>query len=103
TSGSGIPIIKIGDLQNGEVTLSDRSSFVPTNFWDEKTARNFRLSRGDLLMALTGATTGKTAEFRLEEKALLNQRVGRFLPDGVHLKPTFLKNLVLQPYFQQEI
>jgi type I restriction enzyme S subunit len=102
-SDSGLPIIKIGDLQNGEVVLSERSSFVPWNFWEEKFARNFRLGRGDLLIALTGATTGKTAEFRLESKALLNQRVGRFLPDGVQLKPAFLKNLILQPYFQREI
>jgi type I restriction enzyme S subunit len=100
---SGIPIIKIGDLQNGEVALSNRSSFVPARFWDEKFAKSFRLVRGDLLMALTGATTGKTAEFRLDGKALLNQRVGRFLLDGVHLKPAFLKNLVLQVYFQEEI
>jgi type I restriction enzyme S subunit len=100
---SGIPIIKIGDLQDGEVRLSERSSFAPTRFWDREALKNFRLTRGNLLIALTGATTGKTADFQLDRRAFLNQRVGRFLHDETRLRPTFLKQLVVQPYFQQEI
>lgn len=103
SSDLGIPIIKIGDLQNGQVILSDRSSFVPAKFWDKEFAKNVQLEEGDLLIALTGATTGKTAEFRLGRKALLNQRLGRFRPNEIQLKRSFLKNLVLQPYFQRQI
>lgn len=40
--------------------------------------REFVLKPGDVLIAMSGATTGKTAVYWSEESALLNQRVGRF-------------------------
>ena len=71
----GIPVIRIGDLQNGEVSLSDVvyvsdaiSKSVRTEVWIPPNA---------LLIAMSGATTGKTAFNRTGMPLLLNQRVGR--------------------------
>jgi type I restriction enzyme, S subunit len=48
----------------------------PANFLED--LPSFRLNIGDVLIAMSGATTGKMAVFDLEIPALLNQRVGRF-------------------------
>ena len=71
----GIPVIRIGDLKNGEVSLSDAvcvsdavSKTVGTEVWIPPNA---------LLIAMSGATTGKTAFNRTGTPLLLNQRVGR--------------------------
>ncbi len=71
----GIPVIRIGDLQNGEVSLSDAvyvsdtvSKTVGAEIW---------IPPNSLLIAMSGATTGKTAFNRTGTSLLLNQRVGR--------------------------
>lgn len=99
----GLPIVKIGDLQDEEVRFSERSSYVPKRFWDEPRFYQYRLHNGDLLIALTGATTGKIGEVNFHTPALLNQRVGRFQPDEHRLLSPFHKFLVQQPYFQRSI
>jgi type I restriction enzyme S subunit len=100
---NGVAIIKIGDIQDGEALISDKTSYVPQEFWTDQSLAQFRLARGALLIALTGATTGKTGQFDSDERAFLNQRVGRFLPDERRLVSAFLRFLVLQPYFQRNI
>jgi type I restriction enzyme S subunit len=104
TNGNNtIPITKIGDIQNGGVFYTERSSYVPEGFWDDRRLDQFKLNTGDVLIALTGATTGKIGVFQHSFRAFLNQRAGRFLTDEEGLKRCFLPNLVRQPYFQSEI
>lgn len=71
----GVPVIRIGDLQDGTVTLSGAACVseavaksVATEVWVPPNA---------LLIAMSGATTGKTAFNRTARPLLLNQRVGR--------------------------
>ena len=71
----GVPVIRIGDLQAGEVVLSnavcvseDLANSVEQRFWIPPHA---------LLIAMSGATTGKVAFNRTGKKLILNQRVGR--------------------------
>lgn len=71
----GVPVIRIGDLQSGEVTLSGAACVseaiaktVGAEVWIPPDA---------LLIAMSGATTGKTAFNRTGQPLLLNQRVGR--------------------------
>jgi len=74
----GVLVVKIGNLQNGSIVLDNRSSFSPSEKVDNY-LQKFVLGEGDILIALTGATTGKIAI--VPEKfngALLNQRVGKF-------------------------
>ncbi len=99
----GIPITKIGDIQNGGVTFTQKSSYVSEEFWDDCRLDQFKLRIGDVLIALTGATTGKSGVFQHQSRAFLNQRAGRFLPDDVCLTRSFTPFLVRQPYFQNEI
>ena len=99
----GIPITKIGDIQDGFVSYTEKSSYVPEEFWGDRRLDQFKLQAGDVLIALTGATTGKSGVFQHSYRAFLNQRAGRFLPDDEGLKRSFLPFLVRQPYFQIEI
>jgi len=73
---SGIPLVRISNLSGGQVNFKENTVFLPVEFVDEYD--RFLLRDGDILMALSGATTGKMAVYRLQEMALLNQRVGRF-------------------------
>ena len=73
----GFPVIKIKNIGNNMVDISD------TDFVDSKVANvasKFKLDEGDLLIAMTGATIGKTGFLPFSSKpCYLNQRVGKFL------------------------
>ena len=73
------PIIKIGDIQDVRAIQAKTSTFQ--EFWTDSRLAQFRLTRDALLIAFTGATTGKTGQFDSTNRAFLNQRVGRFIPD----------------------
>ena len=67
----GIPLIRISNITNtGSIDLSSCVFIkdVPSN--------KFIVKSGDLLIAMSGATTGKMGVYLYEENALLNQRVG---------------------------
>lgn len=78
-SSSGLPIIKIGSIKsNGSIDLTDCSYFA-----EQRAAEfeNIRIYNGDVLMALTGATLGKTCFVsNLTSPVYQNYRVGRFEP-----------------------
>jgi type I restriction enzyme, S subunit len=76
---AGVLLVRISNLVDGLVRCTDGSAFLPFEFFQKFPA--FQLSPGDLLIALSGATTGKLARFDEEniKAGLLNQRVGRFL------------------------
>ncbi|MEW4327804.1 restriction endonuclease subunit S [Rossellomorea marisflavi] len=67
----GIPIIRISDI-SGEYTTPEKAVRVSSRLYNER----FLVRKGDLLIAMSGATTGKTGIYNSEEKALQNQRVG---------------------------
>jgi len=75
---SGIGIIKIGDLSNGEVNKS-RMDFIDQIYLQELDEK-FKAKFGDLLIAMSGATTGKLGFNNLNETFLINQRVGKIEP-----------------------
>jgi type I restriction enzyme, S subunit len=72
---SGIGVIKIGDIQNGEVSVAGMS--YVSNEYGEGVDRAFDVLHGDLLIAMSGATTGKLGFNRQHNRFLLNQRVGK--------------------------
>jgi len=104
-NGKGIPIIKIGDLQNGRVHVGDKSTRVPGEFLENNSLEKFLLRNGDILIAMTGATTGKIGKFdsNASGNAFLNQRVGRFLIDDESLLQEFIQFLAQTDMFQQRI
>jgi type I restriction enzyme S subunit len=67
----GVPIIRISDVEN-EIIWNEVKK-VPEELLER--LQRFIINKGDILIALTGATIGKSAVFRSDRLALLNQRV----------------------------
>jgi type I restriction enzyme S subunit len=78
----GVPVIRIGDLQNGQVVL-DSVVFVDENV-AASVDESVWVPENALLIAMSGATTGKVAFNRTGKRLLLNQRVGRVQVFSVH-------------------
>ena len=69
----GIPLVKIGNFKNCELNFSS-TDYLPSNFLDEYSS--FLLNEDDLIIAMSGATTGKIAVVKNKNiPAFLNQRV----------------------------
>lgn len=90
------PVVRIGDIQDGKVNLSDAKK-VSKKIYEE--AKKFSNKRGDILLALTGATIGKSAIYDTDEISLLNQRVAALRPNK-KADIDFLKYLIEAPEFK---
>ena len=77
---SGTPLIRISSFDNGPVYFDKRTAYVDTDYLHSKSA--FKVEKGDVLIALSGATTGKYGVYTHDKPALLNQRIG-LLKSGV--------------------
>jgi type I restriction enzyme, S subunit len=75
---TGIGIIKIGDISNG-IVVKDRMDFIDGSYLEEVDAK-FQVKFNDMIIAMSGATTGKIGFNKLQEVFLLNQRVGKIEP-----------------------
>jgi type I restriction enzyme S subunit len=69
----GIPVVRISNIsaKTGIVDLTGAAHHPEISINSK-----FTVADGDILIALSGATTGKACVFRSENKAYLNQRVG---------------------------
>lgn len=67
-----IPVIRISNIANGLVYL-DRDVCYTKQFWEDNP--RYRVLDKDILVAMSGATTGKSGMYRGRDPALLNQRV----------------------------
>jgi type I restriction enzyme, S subunit len=91
----GVPLVRISNLVNGRVQVSEDTVFLPPDFATANPA--FVLRKGDVLIATSGATTGKMATMEEDIPALLNQRVGRFVLSSAELSNAkFVSYLVMQ-------
>jgi len=68
----GIPLVRIGNLKAREVDL-DNSVVYLSSSYASKYSR-FVLRQGDVLIALSGATTGKMAIYDYDGEALLKEK-----------------------------
>ena len=98
----GIPIIKIGQLKvNGQIDLTDCS------YIDRKNLEKFKdylINQGDVLMALTGATLGKTVRVTKDFGNILqNYRVGKFLSIDNSINKDFIYYLLTSSFVQNEM
>jgi len=90
---SGVLLVRISNLVDGRVQISSNSVFLPKEYWGKFS--EFQLKEGDVLIAMSGATTGKMATHKLASPALLNQRVGRFkITDQTAATPSYVATLV---------
>ena len=69
----GIPLIRISDIFNQKVNIAN-SVNIPTEFFKKE----FQVEEGDILIAMSGATTGKIGIYENSIVSLQNQRVGNF-------------------------
>lgn len=68
----GIPLVRISNIENGIVNINE---CIYVNKL-EKNEEKYVIEKGDLLIALSGATTGKNGVYYLDEIVYLNQRIG---------------------------
>lgn len=71
---SGIPLIRIKNIENGQITINDSTVYLPTDY-NEK-YKKFLLRTNDILVALSGASVGKFGLNFSSQQLLLNQRIG---------------------------
>ncbi|MFH4532274.1 restriction endonuclease subunit S [Vibrio diabolicus] len=73
---SGIPVVRISNIKkDGSIDIDGSVCVAPS-----ESLTRFEVGSGDVLIAMSGATTGKVGRYRSPQKSYLNQRVGRFLP-----------------------
>ncbi|OBX11200.1 hypothetical protein QV09_03490 [Gallibacterium salpingitidis] len=77
---SGIPVIKIGSVKPMIVDV-DSNGFVDTE--NEFLRKEFLVQAGDILIGLTGYV-GEVGRIPNNRKAMLNQRVAKFLPNKIN-------------------
>jgi len=70
---TNIGILQIKSIQNGFIDENKITEYIEEN----KKYKLFEIQKGDILIALSGATTGKIGIYNLEQKSYLNQRVGK--------------------------
>ncbi|MDX4028581.1 restriction endonuclease subunit S [Aliarcobacter skirrowii] len=70
----GIKVIRISNIQDSNIDLDD------VVFYDEiKIAKDFQVIKNDILIAMSGATTGKVGKYLEQNFSYLNQRVGKLV------------------------
>lgn len=74
----GVKVFKITQIKGDGIADISSCSFIDANRIDE--FERVLLNKGDILIALTGATIGKVARFNFDEIVLQNYRVGNFFP-----------------------
>ena len=78
-SNFGVPVIKIANVTGGTAMNYSAMQCVPNEV--AAIANRFQSNPGDTLISMTGANVGKiTRVWPNEPVALINQRVGRFVP-----------------------
>ena len=101
-TSSGVKVIKIASINQDNLNLLE-CSYVDEDKIDK--AKDFRVTAGDLLIAMTGATIGKFAMVPYSSETLLvNQRVGKFfLGDNPIEKLPFIYCTLKQPDVYNEV
>ena len=74
----GIPLIRIGDICDNLIDISEKMVYIDD---DINKYEKFIIKKGDILVALSGATTGKFGIYNDDKASLLNQRVAKLCPN----------------------
>lgn len=96
---NGIPIIRISNINNGIIDIKNDIAYYEEIDIDDR----FIVTNGDLLIAMSGATTGKTGIYKEEQKSYLNQRVGNFVLNCDSLVYSFLYHWVNTETFSKQL
>ena len=91
---AGVPLIRISNIQNDGVELKSNTVFVDTEYL--KIKKDFVIKKNDVLIAMSGATTGKFGIYDLAIPSLLNQRVGRIKLDFTKIDQKYFYYFMFQ-------
>lgn len=97
---NGIPVIRISNISN-QTNYIDLNSLVYYKKIDKD--ESFTIKKGDLIIAMSGATTGKSSIYNLENTAYLNQRVGLFKSLTKELDYIFLIQFIFSDFFKKQL
>ncbi len=100
--GKGLPLVRISNVTPNGVMLNE-CVCLPDSFAEQFSS--FLLEPGDVLVAMSGATTGKIGVVPNKDlPALFNQRVGRFVIKGSNLiAKSYLAQVALTKRFKQDL
>ena len=88
---NGLPVIKIGNiLSDGTLNLGE------CQFSTEDINEKYHSKKGDIYIALSGATTGKLGIMEDEKKFIINQRVGVIRPKQKSISQSYIKYYLLK-------
>ncbi|WP_212745378.1 restriction endonuclease subunit S [Aliarcobacter thereius] len=96
----GIPVIRISNISNNNNYIDDNNMVYYNEISNDK---KFSIKNGDLLVAMSGATTGKSSIYNLSTKAYLNQRVGLFKTNEDKLYYKYLVQFVFSDLFISQL
>jgi type I restriction enzyme S subunit len=102
---TGIPVVKLGNISDGRVTLDDSVCFGG----DHSTLpEKVFVHENDILIAMTGGgasnlatAAGRVGLYRNKQRAVLNQRVGKLIPRTIDVN--FLYYALLQSSVTTEL
>lgn len=96
----GIPIIRISNV-SGTIEKIDGNIVYHNNI---NVSKEFLVEKNDVLIAMSGATTGKIGFYMANQVAHLNQRVGKFvIKKNEKLNNDFLKEIVVSDEFKNQL
>jgi type I restriction enzyme, S subunit len=90
---NGLPIIRIANINGNNIDLKNAKYFNPSDY--KENIQNYEVNKGDILIAMSGATTGKIGFYDYKYTAYLNQRVGKFVPNIAFLNNRYLYHFLL--------
>lgn len=101
-ASNGIPILKIANIDEYETKHTKSDDFIP--FEKAETYKDFELSEGDIVIAMSGNTTCKMGRVsRNFSPSFLNQRVGKFKIFNDELDYDFLYYLMINESMQRRL
>jgi type I restriction enzyme S subunit len=101
----GVPLIKIGNIQNRAVRIDELGDFVHKDILNKKISQ-YLLKNMDVLIAMTGqGSVGRVGRIKMKsnEFALLNQRVGKFACDERRINIDFLFYILASAEYQDAL
>jgi type I restriction enzyme S subunit len=95
----GIPLIRISNISGGMVDAS-KSKKIPRT---QVPSDEYKVTKGDILIAMSGATTGKIGRYQGDTLCLLNQRVGKFVFHPGDSGAAYVSQLLLSGFLESRI
>lgn len=90
---SGFAILRITNIQDNQIDNSNVVFFDPADYTEDLSP--FVVNAGELVVAMSGATTGKIGVNKTGKVFYLNQRVGKLIPNTSLVSNRYLYYLLL--------